>query len=351
VRLDEPAWWYRSPLAWQARLLQPLALAYGTASGYRMSHPPHHKARVPVICVGNFTVGGTGKTPLAIALAQMTRELGSEPVFLSRGYGGRLAGPVMVAPAHSAHETGDEPQLLAHAAPVAIARDRVAGAKLIETAATPRTTIIMDDGWQNPSLAKDFSAVVVDVHRLFGNGLCLPAGPLRAPLRQQVQSADAIILMGAAPDAVAEAAAAKLRALFRGPLLRAAITPAGETAWLSGRRIMAFAGIANPQRFFDLLAKLGAEVVLSRAFPDHHAFGEGDAHALLREAAAAGAGAALVTTEKDFVRLDASHPEQARLKSLAKVLPITLTFGEADRHRLLALLAAAIAQKGPSASR
>lgn len=344
MRLDEPTWWYQVPPAWQARLLHPVAIAYGTASGYRMARPPLYRSRLPVICAGNFTAGGTGKTPLAIVLAEMVRELGHEPVFLSRGYGGSLAGPVMTLPSHLARETGDEPQLLARTAPVAIARNRVAGAKLIETNAHPGTVIIMDDGWQNPALAKDFSAILVDVHRFFGNGFCLPAGPLRAPLERQMRQADAIILTGGAEAQEVDAAAGKLRAIFRGPVLSASVAPSDETTWLVGRRVVAFAGIANPERFFGLLSKLGAEVVQRRIFPDHHAFSERDAQALLREAQEAGG--ALVTTAKDFVRLDTSRPQQARLRDLAKPLPIAMSFGQADRHRLLMLLAAAVARRG-----
>ncbi|MCP1537392.1 tetraacyldisaccharide 4'-kinase [Methylorubrum extorquens] len=320
-----PGFWSRPPTHPLARLLAPAGRVYGGLTADRMDRPGAEPP-CPVLCVGNFTLGGAGKTPTALALVRLLRELGRTPALLSRGYGGRLAGPLVVDPArHAAAEVGDEPLLLAQAAPTIVARDRPAGARLC--AASGADVIVMDDGLQNPSLTKSLSLAVVDGGAGLGNGLPFPAGPLRAPLARQWPHVAGLVLVGEGGPGEATAAEAESRGL---PVHRARLVPEAGPDW-AGRRVVAFAGIGRPQKFFETLRGLGAEIVAERAFPDHHPYRPGDWTAL--SALAAREGARLVTTEKDAVRL----PAEAR--AAVAVLRVTLAF--ADETRLRQQLAAA----------
>src|ERR1700733_7676963 len=191
--MREPAFWYRPP-SWISRLLMPLGALYGLVAGQRLLRQGFD-AGIPVLCVGNYHVGGAGKTPTVLALARILRALGETPVVLSRGYGGRLRGPVMVDPArHVAGDVGDEPLMMSQEVPVAVARNRIDGVALAKSQRA--SVILMDDGFQNPSLAKDASLIVIDSERGLGNGRVLPAGPLRAPLKLQLARTDALIVVG-----------------------------------------------------------------------------------------------------------------------------------------------------------
>jgi tetraacyldisaccharide 4'-kinase len=296
-----------------------------------------------VICIGNFTAGGTGKTPLAVQVAGELQRQGRKAVFLTRGYSGQCVGPHWVDPTtDKAPYVGDEPLLLARQAPTLVARDRAAGAKAAEMGDGPTDVIVMDDGLQNPSLAKDLSLAVVDGRRGFGNGRVIPAGPLRAPLDFQFGLVDAIIV-NAPVDAGPVPTADWLRQRFPGPVLSASVQPTQSVAWLENANVVAFAGTGAPYRFFDLLRRCGANVVHALPFPDHHPFTDHDAQRLM--ALAQPASAMLVTTEKDWVSLDASCASINRLKSMSRVLPIAMTFGERDAERLKALLEVAIRAK------
>ena len=352
MAIEEPYWWYGPRWSWQSVLLAPVASIYGRIAGRRVEQPPTYRSHLPVLCVGNFTAGGTGKTPLSIALADMVRELGREPVFLSRGYGGSAHGPLIVdVHTSTAAETGDEPLLLARAAPTVVARDRVAGIQTIEKKFSGNTVVIMDDGLQNPALAKSFTIAVVDVMRRFGNGHCLPAGPLRAPLTAQLQRADAIVVNGEA-DAVAESKAlAGVTEVFGGLILRARVAPAGDLKWLNNANVLAYAGIANPGRFFRLLEAQGARLIGRRTFSDHHTFTDAEASELLKDAAAIGA--RLVTTEKDFVRLHGTTGARGELRGMSMTLPVTAVFPAKDQaaliQRLAVVLNASPARQGTQA--
>ncbi len=313
LRREAPAWWYGAPGPWPT-LLAPLSALYAAAFNARWALAVPKRAKVPVLCVGNLTVGGAGKTPVAIAAAQALIARGERPVFLSRGYGGKARGPVRVdLDLHDARQVGDEPLLLARVAPVVVAADRVAGAAQAETLGA--SVIVMDDGFQNPHLAKDLSLVVVDGAAGIGNGHVLPAGPLRGPLAFQLACADAMVIVGpgTGADGVAPAMGAR-------PVLRGTLGPSGDAGWLKGARVVAFAGIGRPSKFFATLEALGAEVVEAIAFPDHHRFEAADAKRLLT--AASQADAVLVTTEKDQVRLDARAPALADLARTVKVLGV-----------------------------
>jgi tetraacyldisaccharide 4'-kinase len=347
VRIDEPSWWYAadpSPMAGvMAGCLSPLAAVYGWAARTRYAFVTPYRSRLPVICVGNLTAGGTGKTPLSLHLCERLQASGRRPAVLTRGYGGRLAGPHWVAEGDGADAVGDEALLLARTAPTLVARDRAAGAQVIERAKEPggvtADVIVMDDGLQNPQLAKDLTLAVVDGTRGLGNGRVMPAGPLRAPLRFQLTLVDAIVVNAPSPD-VSVPIANWLRQHFEGPVLRCATVVAGDAGWLQGQRVIAWAGIGAPQRFFAMLRALGAEVVATVAFGDHQRLGEGDAQRLL--ALASRHGAMLVTTAKDMARLQGASDVLADLCATTKALPIKLEFAAPDAERLAALAAAAV---------
>lgn len=322
-----PAFWAGPPGHPAARWLAPLGALYGRHTATRMDRPGA-AAPCPVLCVGNFTLGGAGKTPTALALAALLRDLGAKPAFLTRGYGGRLAGPVRVDPARqSVAETGDEARLLARAAPTILARDRPAGAALCHRDGAD--VIVMDDGLQNPSLAKTLSLAVVDAGAGLGNGLPFPAGPLRVPLARQWPHIHGLVLIGDGPRGAPVAEDAGARGL---PVHRARLVPGAD---LTGRRVLAFAGIGRPEKFFASLEEAGATLAGRRTFPDHHPYAAADEAALAAEAARLGA--ALITTEKDHVRLS------PRFADRVATLPVTLVFADAAplRGQLRRLLAGA----------
>jgi tetraacyldisaccharide 4'-kinase len=314
--MREPGFW-REPPGTVTALLAPVAAIYGAIAAWRLRQPGQH-AGAPVICIGNLTHGGTGKTPAALVVGGLLKSSGARQFFLSRGYGGRLAGPVQVDPArHGARDVGDEPQLLVRAAPTVVARDRVAGAVMARDAGA--TVIVMDDGFQNPALAKDLSIVVVDADRGLGNGRVFPAGPLRAPLDAQLDRSDALLIVGAGSGAAAPIAAAQKRNI---PIFTGLLLPdPDDIAALGGSPVLAFAGIGDPDKFFTTLEGAGVEVRARRAFADHHVYTRADADALLREASAGNL--VPVTTEKDMVRL-AGRPETAALAAAARTLAVTL---------------------------
>jgi len=240
-----------------------------------------------------------------------------------------------------AHDVGDEALLLARTAPTLVARDRRIGARAIEIGPSPATVIVMDDGLQNPALAKDLTIVVVDGDRGLGNGLVTPAGPLRAALEFQLELTDAIV--------VNENAAARdgggpvtewLRRRFAGPVLRASVVSAASTDWLKAARVVAWAGIGAPQRFFATLRALGADVTETIAFRDHQLLGEDNARRVLELARQHSA--IPVSTEKDMVRLGGAHGLCGELRAATRVLPVRLALADADAERLLSLVASAL---------
>jgi tetraacyldisaccharide 4'-kinase len=323
--MREPAFWHR-PSSLSSRLLMPLGAVYGWIAGHRLQRRGLD-AGIPVLCVGNYHVGGAGKTQTVLALANILRELGETPVVLSRGYGGRLHGPIKVDPGrHSAADVGDEPLMLARTVPVVVARDRIGGVALARSQGA--SVILMDDGFQNPAIAKDASLIVIDGDRGLGNGRVLPAGPLRAPLPPQLDRTDALVVVGdgAAAGPVAAAIVARGK-----PVLSAHLKPdEASVASLNGKRVLAFAGIGDPDRFFRTLRAHGVAVAAERAFADHHPFSQGEIEALIADAKRDVL--TLVTTEKDMARLRTS----GRLPEWAKeIVPfaVTLEFDDAGRLR------------------
>ncbi len=315
-----PEFWHRKERGDPAALLAPLGCAFAIAGQlYRRLARPY-RTPCPVLCVGNLVAGGAGKTPVALALGAWATKAGIAVHFLSRGYGGRETGPLRVDPArHGADDVGDEPLLLAAAGPTWIARNRAAGAAA--AAAAGAELIVMDDGFQNPSLAQDLGLVVIDAGYGFGNGRVIPAGPLRETLADGLARAGAVVILD--PDDPAIDETTSLPDLLFSlpddlPVLRAALVPGPEIEALRGTAVAAFAGIGRPAKFFSMLERYGCQVVRRRAFPDHHHFRSDDIAMVL--AAAEAADAVPVTTEKDIVRLGHLDPE---IRERFAVIPVT----------------------------
>jgi len=298
-----PDFWQRpqgSP-GWQARLLTPVASIAATVTARRIAREPTFNPSVPVICIGNLNIGGSGKTPTAIAVAARLQSRGLAVHFVSRGYGGQLAGPTRVnEQGHRAGDVGDEPLLLAAFAPTWIARDRAAGVQAAQTGGAD--AIILDDGFQNPSVAKDLSIIVVDARRGFGNGRVFPAGPLREPVAVGQKRADLVLAIGNNADQE------KFRDAWGGlidiPVSIGQLAPLKTGMDWDGVDVLAFAGIAHPDKFFETMAGLGANLIRAEALDDHQPLTDRLMRRLAADADALNA--QLVTTEKDAVRLPKS---------------------------------------------
>lgn len=325
-----PSFWWRPG---SGLLLSPLAGFYGAAAWLRL-RKAGRSAGIPVICLGNLTLGGAGKTPAALMVARLLLAAHRRPFFLSRGYGGRLRGPVMVNPkTYRARDVGDEPLLLAQLAPTIVARDRVAGAEAARFGGA--SVIVMDDGFQNPSLRKDLSILLVDRRRGIGNGRIFPAGPLRAPLEAQLARAQALVTVGTGDGAAVVEQAARRRHL---PIFHGRIEPDQQTlATLAGRKVLAFTGIADPEKFFATLEQAGIVIAARAEFADHHHYTAAEARDLLARAEADDL--LLLTTEKDHVRLG-GNPRLELLAAHAGTVPVRLVIDEDEAFRRMVLTAA-----------
>jgi tetraacyldisaccharide 4'-kinase len=296
-------------------LLSPVAALYDAAGRMRRAMVTPLYVGVPVFCVGNIVAGGGGKTPTAMAIAQRLHRRNCNVHFLTRGYGGRESGPTLVSVAiHTAEDVGDEALLLAHVSATWVARDRRAGARAAIAAGAD--VIVMDDGFQNPSLHKDICLIAVDAGMRFGNGHVIPAGPLRETVARGLTRADAVLSI-ADPLRGQKDTPAKMNGV---PVLTGSLEAGPEALRLNGERVFAFAGIARPQKFFDSLRGLGVDVIAEHAFADHHRYRGDEIMTLVEQAATLEA--ILVTTEKDFVRLP------AEAQSMVETLPVSLQFDD-----------------------
>lgn len=293
--MPAPLFWFNDPKkpGFKARLLAPVAALYASATARRVAKVGYN-ATIPVICIGNINVGGTGKTPTAIALAQRLISMGYTPHVVSRGYGGSLEGPLQVNEReHTADQVGDEPLLLSAFTPTWIAKDRAAGVKAAEAAGAE--VILLDDGFQNPTVAKDVNIVVVDARRGFGNRRVMPAGPLREPVEKGLKRADVVLSIGEELAPLGDIPV---------PLVRGRLEPLKTGMTWTNMRVLAFAGIGNPEKFFATLRDLGCNIIRAEALEDHQPLTD----SLLTRLELEGKTrvAQLVTTEKDAVRLPAS---------------------------------------------
>lgn len=305
-----PDFWTKTDLKSRiiAAVLSPIGFLYGECVALSARGESRYQPTSKVVCVGNLNVGGTGKTPIAIAVAKSLLARGHKPVFLTRGYGGRKHGPVQVQSSDTALDVGDEPLLLAAVAPTIVSRNRVLGAKLADEMGAD--TIIMDDGFQNFELEKQLSLLVVDGAAGFGNGYIVPAGPLREPVSQGLKRADAVVIVGPGDVVLPN---------YHRTILLAEMT-SEDTSAKTGHRVVAFAGIGRPEKFFASLRRSGAELVDAVSFGDHHEYTSAELGRLRAKARASNA--TLITTEKDFVRLSAVQREEIQC------FPIRATFAD-----------------------
>ncbi|MDE1995771.1 MAG: tetraacyldisaccharide 4'-kinase [Rhizobiaceae bacterium] len=315
---EAPPFWWQKP-DWRAWGLSPFSFIYGRIAGHRMVHGRRASVPVPVICVGNFTVGGAGKTPTALTLARAAKAKGLKPGFLSRGYGGSLDVTTVVDPRHHhASAVGDEPLLLASEALTVISRRRVEGAqRLVEEGAD---LIIMDDGFQSARLTIDYALVVIDALRGVGNGHLVPGGPVRAPLRVQLRYATGLLKVGGgnAADRLVRMAARAGK-----PFFAASIKPRPQKD-LMGRDVLAFAGIADPTKFFRTVESLGGSIAVRQTFGDHQHLTEDEISDILDIATRDRL--EIVTTSKDYVRLIGHHGRADELLQRCRIIEVDMVF-------------------------
>ncbi len=318
-----PAFWYTHRRTTASLVFMPMGWLYGMTARFRGFITAGHKADLPVICIGNFVAGGAGKTPTALALAALLQLHHKSVGFLTRGYGGKLGGPVsVIADRHSSADVGDEALLLAQACPTIVAADRRAGAEKLSD--MNADIILMDDGFQNPSLHKDLSFVVIDHQQGIGNGRIIPAGPLRGSLDYQISKAHGFIVIGG--ELNDQSLNQQLEKSGK-PVFTAHLKPAGDAPELSGKKVIAFTGIGMPDKLFATLERAGAQIIERIRFPDHHPFSQNDAQWLL-DLKNDHSGSVLVTTAKDHMRLKDSQDACDRLYWDSLVYGVELKFDQ-----------------------
>jgi len=322
--LKAPKYWEHGRGGLMSALLSPIGWLFGVGTQLNQSAATPIQAPAPVLCIGNAVAGGAGKTPIAMDIGKRLLSAGVNAHYLSRGYGGSEQGPHLVDPASdNVARVGDEPLLLAQIAPTWISKDRVKGAiAMVEAGAK---TILMDDGFQNPSLLKDINLCVIDGTYGIGNGRVMPAGPLREEFEHSLQKSNAIVIMGTDRAGMAE----RIKAITPDiVLLKAQVTAKLTNFNILNQPIHAFAGIGHPDKFFNMLGELGCDIIKATPFADHHIYKDTEISQLVEVAEADKA--LLLTTEKDYVRLD------TKWKNAVKPLGISVTWD--DEALLTALL-------------
>ena len=322
-----PFWWKKGdPRAW---LLAPASLIYGYFASRRMKNAKRAAVDVPVICVGNFTVGGAGKTPTVITLAKAAKARGLKPGVLSRGYGGSMDRTTVVdADHHRARDVGDEPLLIAREALTVISRKRLEGARMLISEGAD--LIIMDDGFQSAALRFDYALMVIDSMRGIGNGFLVPAGPVRAPTTLQLAHATALLKLG---DGAGADPFIRIAARSGKPVYEGSVEPVGDAKVIEGKRVLAFAGIADPKKFYRTVENLGAEIVAKRSFGDHQHLSDDEIEDILTTSEKQDL--TIVTTAKDAVRLRGHHGRAQELAGKITIIDVEMAFDSPTTPRLI----------------
>ena len=316
--LKTPEFWYKKNIQSKIKsfILFPLSILWVLIDEFKRHFSKNYKSKLKVVCIGNLTVGGTGKTPFSIYTYKLLKNLGYNPVFLTRGYGGLEKGPIEVNNSHHFQDVGDESILLSKVGTTIVAKNRSLGAKFIEKHKDKFNVIIMDDGLQNYQLKQDVKFLLIDEKLKLGNGYCLPAGPLRQSLKRGLKGIDKIILTGESDENETD-----LLKSFDIPVIKSSIKT-NSIIKLKKEKLLAFCGLANPNKFFDTLKKNGYEISSKRIFPDHYAYKKDDINDLILDAN--NQNLKLITTEKDYVKISEN-------KDLIHFLPIELKLGIKDR--------------------
>ena len=324
--INSPKFWYRND--WLSKVLAliiyPLSIIWIIISFIKKKVSKTYRSRLKIICVGNLNIGGTGKTPFAIYTYKILKELGFNPVFLTRGYGGKEKGPIIVKSTHQYKDVGDEALLLNNIGPTIVSRDRSLGAKFIENHKYNYDVILMDDGLQNYQLEKNIKFLLVDKNLKFGNKLCVPAGPLREPINQRLKEIDSIILTGNNTDQdIGLRKISDYISVFNSSI------KIMQSSNIKGNKFLAFCGLANPDKFYETLEKGGYKVFLTKSFPDHHQYTEEEINHLILKAK--NKNLTLITTAKDYVKI-------IDKKNEIQVLSIESSFNAKDELRFKAFL-------------
>ncbi len=295
--LKAPKFWYSKNDSFLSTILYPASLIYRFVGKIYISLNKPNKSEIPVICIGNLVVGGAGKTPVALKISEILKFSGYNPHFLTRGYAGKIKDNIKVHDGHSAEEVGDESLILSEVAPTWIGSNRIRSSKLAKK--NNADCIIMDDGFQNPTIKKDFSIIVIDGKQGFGNKRVLPSGPLRESIRRGLKRADAIILVGEDKLNIKKFLSVSI------PFFNATFDVSKNKEIFKGKNVTAFAGIAYPTKFFDTLKEQGAKILKKINFPDHYIYTENDLLKLVE--IANNNQSILVTTKKDYVRIPKNY--------------------------------------------
>ncbi len=315
--IEAPKFWYKKNLSSKilSILFFPLSILWILISLLKNVLTTKYKSKLKVICIGNLTIGGTGKTPFAIYTFKLLKNLGFKPVFLTRGYGGLLKGPVEVKNTHNFRDVGDEALLLNKIGPTFISKDRSLGAKLIEKHKDNFNVIIMDDGLQNYQLEQDVKFMLVDKNLKFGNEFCIPAGPLREPANQGLMRIDAIVLTGN-NNRKFDFNNVHNKTVFNSKVKTIKLPK------IKNEKLLAFCGLANSNKFYETLKENGFNITYTKSFPDHYEYKNEDIDKLISEANKQNL--KLITTEKDYVKIKND-------KNLINTLPIEMEVDLKDK--------------------